>query len=149
MENRFVPHPIQIESVNVVELSIKMKEPVHKDLEIDLSHMSFTVARTEYDNDNKTIMVGLICDLKDSEESEKINLPFSLRVELFGAFSVDEKRFDLAHINDWAERNAPFILYPYLREQVYSLTMRCGIPPVNVPLVEVPTFKRAKKTGES
>jgi preprotein translocase subunit SecB len=139
VENKFIPHPIQIESVDVVELYIKMNEPAYKDLVVNLNQMSFTVARTEYDIENKVIMVGLICELEDTEE---ISLPFNLRVELFGIFSVNEEKFDIPNINDWAERNAPFILYPYLREQIYSLTMRCGISPINIPLVEVPTFKK-------
>ena len=64
-----------------------------------------------------------------------------MRVVIGGVFKVDETKFAKADIDDWANRNAPFILYPYLREQAYTLTVRCGFPGIIIPLLEVPTFK--------
>ena len=64
-----------------------------------------------------------------------------MRVIIGGVFKVDETKFAKTHIEDWANRNAPIILYPYLREQAYALTIRCGYPGLIIPLLTVPTIK--------
>ena len=67
------------------------------------------------------------------------------RVEILGLFNVDDERFPIKSVHSWAKQNAPLILYPYLREQVFSLTSRAGFEGTLLPLFQVPTFsaKRA------
>jgi len=51
-----------------------------------------------------------------------------------GIFEVDEDKFPFKFIQNWAEKNAPLILYPYLREQVFSLSSRAGFGGTLLPL---------------
>ena len=97
---------------------------------------------SEYDQDEKEIGVSAKIESGfDDEESQ----PYSIRIEIVGSFRVDEDRFDVGDLEDWARRNAPLILFPYLREHAYALSSRCGFDPLILPLMEVPTFRKPRK----
>jgi preprotein translocase subunit SecB len=103
---------------------------------------------SKYQEDDKRIQVFIIVEIGselDQDRADDADLfPFHLRVELGAEFEVDEDHFPKGKVGEWASVNAPFILFPYIREQVYSLTARCGFPPVLLPLLEVPTIKIQK-----
>jgi preprotein translocase subunit SecB len=130
-------HGIQLTEIKIVQLSIKVNQT---STFIEQPNIDFSInqGHTKYDQENKKINVAakLITVKKDDQEN-----PFDLVVELFGVFVVDESHFPIEHIEDWAKRNAIMLLIPFLREHVYSLTVRCGLPPMIVPLFTVPTLK--------
>jgi preprotein translocase subunit SecB len=129
-------HAIQLNELRVSELSIQVDLSVPRDAPI--GSFGIETGRSEYDKDAHQIQVKMRV-LMGKDEQEKT--PFQLTVELYGLFEVDESRFDVRFIEDWAEKNAPLVLYPYLREQVYSLTGRAGFPEALLPLFEIPTFR--------
>src|SRR5205823_3680079 len=98
-----------------------------------------TDGRTEYDTANHTIQVAVKVEIGKAPGSEYI--PFTLVVEIIGEFHIDESRFPKEKIDIWASINAPFVLYPYMREHVYSLTTRAGFPAVVLPLMQIPTMR--------
>lgn len=68
--------------------------------------------------------------------AEKNDYPFSLKVEVSGLFEIDSKTDDETR-NNFIERNAIAILFPYLRAilSVYSSNSNVGtivLPPINV-----------------
>lgn len=132
-------HPIQLEFINIVELSIRINAPIDKDDEISDEAVNISHGHTKYDSENKIIQAGLILEVGLEDSGEEA--PFSMRVELFGNFSVDDSQFNPEYVEDWAKKNSLYILMPYLREQVYALSTRCEIPPVILPLVQVPSFE--------
>ena len=132
-------HPIQTLSIDVVELHIRVNKRLTGKEELESPPISLGVAHGEYDSNNNTIQVAVKVEI--GTEKEEPLLPFSLKVELVGEFEVDEGAFPVDKISDWAKRNAPYIFFPFLREQVYSLTARAGFPPLILPLLEVPTVK--------
>ncbi len=142
-QGQFKQHPIRIEDVRVKELSLKGN--IHPEAVDDKQEIKYaiTVGHSEYDREEKRIVVGLILQIRAGEEGENVP-PYHLKIELVAVFSVDENKFQQEHVYDWAKRNAPFILFPYLREQAYALTVRCGYKPLIIPLVEVPTFQPNK-----
>ena len=114
-------HPIQLISLNVLELYIKVHQPPESaDLKLDEKGFSLRSGRSEYDEENHIIQIGVKLEIGEEKEDQKN--PFTMRVVLAGVFKVDETKFSKTHIQDWAKRNAPIILYPYLREQVFALT---------------------------
>lgn len=132
-------HPIQLISLNVIELYIKVNQPPESsDLNLEEKDFSLRTGRSDYDEENHIIQVGVKLEIGGEEGQES---HFTLKVVLGGVFKVDETKFQKVHIQDWAKRNAPIILYPYLREQAFALTVRCGFPGIILPLLEVPTFK--------
>jgi preprotein translocase subunit SecB len=134
-ESFYTSHPIQLKKIQVHELFLK----IHHEQESPKSEYQFVLnaMKTEYNEENKTIWIGL--NLSIGEEDEKP--PFSLRVSLVGLFQIDEKEFPLDHLDNWTKINAPHLLLPYLREHVYSLTLHGGIAPIILPLAQIPAFK--------
>lgn len=128
-------HAIQLMAVQIVELSIKVQ--VDPSELCDWSgQIQLASASSPYDQDEKTIQVRVRATVSENAEN-----PLSLCVEVVGAFLVDESRFDRRYVEEWAQVNAPMVLYPFLREQVFSLSVRLGIQGLIVPLIEIPTFR--------
>lgn len=133
-------YPVQLISLGVKELSIKSNVQPDVDVEADASKCSIRIGSTDYDKKEKVIVVTLRLELGTSPN--ETDSPFTMKIELVGFFQVmDEIHFPIQHISDWANQNAPFVLYPYLREHVFGLSARCGFKPLILPLLEVPTFK--------
>lgn len=133
-------HPIQTNSISVKELYIKANEFPDPSKAIEKSAGSISVGHSEYDEKNKTIRVAIKLEVEKEKKA-----PFTLRIELIGEFFVNEQEFPIKYIYDWAGRNAPLILMPYLREHAYALTLRAGFQPIILALAEVPTFKLPEK----
>lgn len=132
-------HAIQLISLNIEELFIKVnKHPQSADLTSGSEEFNLRSGHSEYDEKEHIIQVGIKLEIKAKEGQET---PFDMRVVIGGVFKVDETKFAKTDIDDWANRNAPFVLYPYLREQAFALTVRCGFPGIILPLLEIPTFK--------
>jgi len=134
------PHPIQLISVNVKELYIKPN--VSPDISVGVAEgnvCSISVGHSEYNTENHTIVTFI--KLEIGEEGKESNTPFNLKIELVATFEVDETRFAVEHLTDFARWNAPFIMMPYLREHAFSLSSKCGFKPIILPLTEVPTNK--------
>ena len=132
-------YPIQLISLNVLELYIKVKKPIgSEDLQLDEADFSIHTGHSDYDEKRHTIEIAVRLEIGEEEGTKS---PFRMTIVLGGVFIVDETEFPMEHIIDWAKQNAPIILYPYLREQAFSLTARCGFPGIILPLLTVPTFK--------
>lgn len=148
-KNNFNYHPIQLRDVRV--LSLFIKDNPHYDVEAgskeDYSNFSFFHTHSEFDSERKAFAVKVRATIGVNEEPELCEeqehcYPFKLDVELVGMFEVvDTDSFDENDIPSFAKQNAPLILYPYLREHVYSLTTRAGYESAVLPLFEVSPFK--------
>jgi preprotein translocase subunit SecB len=136
MSEKYENHPIQLRALKVLELSIKVISE-HKQLP-DIEKFSLFHGHSGYDDEEKVIAVKIGVEIGREIE----DTPFELRVEILGGFNVDEEKFPLKFIHNWAEQNAPLILYPYLREQVFSLTSRAGFEGILLPLFQIPTVAK-------
>lgn len=133
-------HPIQIDRIDIIALSAKLvgSGKTSNDGE-DENHFVLKVAHSEFLKDQKQIVVMVSCDLFHRDNKEKPGYEISASVS--GLFNVDVERFPVQFVEDWAEKNAPLVLYPMLREHIYNLSSRCGIQKIILPLLEVPTYK--------
>lgn len=140
MENKkqgYKLHAIQLIDLRVAELGLKVDLSFPKDA--DLGSFTIETGRSNYDAENRRIQVMM--KIMSGYDEEKT--PLKLIVELHGSFQIDESRFDVKFVEDWAEKNAPLVLYPYMRENVYALTARAGFSEALLPLIEIPTFRIA------
>jgi preprotein translocase subunit SecB len=134
-------HPIQLEGIFVREMSIISNVPPSEEVGISANKIDFYTAHSEYREEDKEISVSLKVECGQSEDDDQ---PYSMKIDIVAYFNVDDEKFPIEHIHDWARRNAPLILIPYIREHAFGLTARCGFKPLILPLMEVPTFKIPK-----
>jgi preprotein translocase subunit SecB len=129
------PYPIQLIQLGVRELSIRADVSPDEDATIALQDCSIRVGHSKYNEQDKTIGVSLKLEVGKDE-----NDPVTLRIQVIGLFQVDEGRFPMNRLLEWAMGNAPVIMLPFLREHAYALTSRCGFKPLILPLAEVNTI---------
>ncbi|WP_342049932.1 MULTISPECIES: protein-export chaperone SecB [unclassified Cupriavidus] len=140
-------HAIQLVDLRVEHLSITAH--VEVDRSEEPGAFSFETASNEYDPEESQIRVraririGLTDEAEDDSDLGEPDpeAPYVMVVSLVGIFQVDAERFPIEHIDHWAKRNAPLILYPYLREHALSLSVRAGFPQMLLPLLEMPSFR--------
>lgn len=136
-------HAIQLVSVETRELFIRLNGPVEDDIEtIYKEHIQIGSAHSVFNSEDSIIHVGLRLSLGMDKDTA---LPLSMRVEITGTFSVNTDEFSVDNLDDWANKNAPYILYPFIREHSFALATRCGLPPMILPLVQVPTITSHEK----
>ncbi len=140
-EARFDFHPIQLDSMDVISMSFERMgiEDIDRD---DLDNFNFTHGYNEYNEEHKLFGVKVKAEVFSPQESDDC---YKIIVELAGLFTVDESKFNIEHIYSFAAQNAPLILYPYLREQVYGMSARAGVEMPILPLFVVPTPQQYKK----
>ena len=131
-------HAIQLSSIETKELFLRINEPSN-DISIDKGDVKIASGHTPFNREDKTINVGIRLSLGMTENDTEV--PVSMRVEVMGTFTVDTDNFDEDKIEQWAGQNAPLILFPFIRENAVALTSRCGLPPLILPLLQLPTLK--------
>lgn len=127
-----VKHPIQLLQIQIHELSFKVNKQCSDVLSADEPEFSIGFGHT-IEEDGKIVAVGVKAKTKNAKKSK-----YSITVEVVGIFSVG-KPFDKAIVPDWVSKNAPFILLPYLREHIYALSLRAGVSPFYLPLIQIPS----------
>lgn len=133
-------HGIQLVSVETRELFIRLNGPVEIDVEsMYRDHVQIDSGHSPFNQETSNICVGLRAALGVEEDS---TLPVSMKIEVVGLFNVNLDEFPEGQIESWANRNAPIILYPFIREHGVALTVRCGLPPLILPLIQVPTLEK-------
>ena len=139
-------HPIQMDVIRVPELAIRMNRESDDSNEQSVGKGEFrmTCGHSEFDADAKEISVGVIIEIGEIDAPNESEHEFDLRVRVEATFSIDTDVFPVDKIEHWASHNAPLIIYPYLREEVYSLTARALRSPKLLPLLELPTIKIEK-----
>ena len=127
-------HPIQIIDLQVRKLELLVHDPIECRKENQEAVVVLKHGNTSFDEEQEVIVIGFLCEINKNlnEDSYK---PFEMCVELFGIFSVGSE-FPKDKIEHWSNHNAPYILLPYIRENVTGLLARAGIR-FHLPLVQI------------
>lgn len=135
-------HAIQLEHVGLSKIEFTGYRSGSGEHHVSENAVEVSFSYSPYqEGSNRITLIGeaIIGELLESPSTELIDAnPFYLHLRLHGFFSIDADDFDVAFADDFASKNAPFLMYPFLREQVYSLAIRCGFPNVMIPLVKIP-----------
>ena len=111
-------HPIQLQSIRVKELFLKVYDPnraQESDLDLDFT---FKVGHSEFNAKDNQIAVGVFgcvgheINEGNGEETSGVT-PFVIKADLIGQFSIDTSLFPVDKIDKWAKENAPLILLPF------------------------------------
>lgn len=126
-------HPIQLHEITVAKLSVVVNDnEAANDFEGELSLETLTGV-SDLSPDDPQFAVGMKAEVKP-KIVEGQELAFVINVELSGQFRIDYSKFSFDDLGRWCEVNAPFILLPYLREQIYGIALRAGIRKMVIPL---------------
>lgn len=135
-------HPVQMRNLIVRELTLKIYNIVDA-VKYQSGDFTLSSGYSEYIKEDKRITVMMKCEI-GSDKKNEVDIPFYLNVEISADFQINNNSFNEEFIYDWADKAAPYILLPYLREHVYSLSIKASIPPILLPLFEVPTITFSK-----
>jgi preprotein translocase subunit SecB len=139
-------HAIQLVQVRTSEMYIRLNGPIEDEAVSGIfEQLEIASAHSKFDEEHRQIHVGMRCSVGMGEEND---LPISIRVEVAGTFKVDVEKFPVDQLDHWADNNATAILYPFVREHVFSLTTRCGLPQAHLPLIQVPTIQSKEKAED-
>lgn len=132
-----VRHPIQLKRADLVEIQFKAHKPPDKTDDVQEYVLGF--ARSDIMEEGRRIDILVEVEAGDQTPGKA---PYYVKFAVRGVFSIGETvKLAPEKITKWAEVAAPYVLMPFIREQVYSLFHRTGFSPFNIPLFQVPTFK--------
>jgi hypothetical protein len=142
---QLTPHPVQIGFVGVRELVFQAFAPgsIAQTYPDPLLNIQQYVA--PYDNTTRAIVFGCIVSTKITQPPQDVakyladgNTPYLLRVNLVAQLIKPDETSEES-FERWVVLNGIYLIYPYVREHVYSLTVRAGFRPAILPFLTVPT----------
>ena len=136
-------YPVQPTFIVVREIQFISHRPPRKTDNIQDSEIRFTQSIAPFDEKTKRLQVSLAAEFGFQNDPGKPQPPFALKVVMTGEFAIADD-FPRDKIQLWATRNAPFVIFPYLRERLYYMSSQGGYPPILLPLMQIPTLKLEK-----
>lgn len=135
--------PVQLTFLGVKELHVETFWPVSLTSNYTPEDGVIQHAIGAFDTEKRTVQVKLrfISGKRPNSPEEVKQLqdqnrqPFLLRAEVVGEFTVAPNSIPEAEVPQWAQKSVAPILMPFLREQVYALSLRVGVQPILIPLV--------------
>jgi len=117
---------INFENIILKDLSFTRKPEMLNKLELSIeldNNISFSEKKDK-------LTYELICSINDANDSFKINCT------MVGIFSIisEEKNMDLTQ---FANNNAPALIFPYIREIIATTTLKAGIQSVLMPPLNI------------
>jgi len=88
-------------------------------------------------DDQKQLSYELVCKVSDNEKK------FALECSMMGIFSSIEGEENM-NLKQFAEINAPALMFPYIRELVTTTTVRAGLRPISFPPINVIALLKEK-----
>ena len=139
-------HPVQLVGISVAHLMISVHRTVAPNYCIDAREVQ--IAATD-----ATMLEGkniFILSVRASYRAPGVNSPVdnsdpddtcvSFLVEMTGEYEFNREFMSEEEIKRFTKQGALHLMLPFVRDQVYSLTMRAGIKPVMIPTYQIPIF---------
>jgi preprotein translocase subunit SecB len=124
----------------VREIHFVSHRPPSANDRIDQSSVRVTEKVSPFNEETKRLQVSLEAKFGFEVEASATPPPFSVKVVITAEFAISDA-FPRDRVQEWAVVNAPFVIFPYLRERLYYITAQAGYPPILLPLLQIPTFK--------
>lgn len=137
--------PIQLTDVRLKEIHAEIVEATEEDEQKPTTRVSSTL---EENPDPEGFFATLRLDTCRMAGEEEV---LTLAVTVEGAFEAvgDLDEIDQEVAQQFMERDILLLLWPYLREQVHSLTRRMRLPVPPLPVVDVRTLAKSDEVGEA
>lgn len=121
-------------SPRIIESKFKLNKVYTSESEVKIKLNANTFAEIE-PKIKKIALVGLKIDIFKDENF--LEVPFKITVIAEGLFTwSDELSNDEELLETLLNKNAPAILYGYIRQQIKSMTMNANIPILDIPVMD-------------
>jgi preprotein translocase subunit SecB len=94
-----------------------------------------------YNDANKQLMSKVTVNVRSIRAQTK---QYLIEVSIVGIFEFSEQ-LDIK-LKDFASINAPAIVFPFIREQIVSISLKAGLRPILIPVVN---FAKIAKNSNS
>ena len=138
--NQFLLH-----SVELVESVFKKNELTDAQLKGSSDHPPVNNAQitTFFKQDGAYLWVYITAQVNTALQSTEL---LNAKVTMKGLF--EQKGDTLLNVDTFGQVNGPAILFPFVREQLASLTMKANIPPILLSPINFVKRSGEKKHGE-
>lgn len=124
---------ILFDSVVLKEISFSRQDKLSQNAELKVD-FDYKVLLSQ---DKKQVICELSCVV-----IEKNNM-FNIKCKMYGLFSVDDNNKNM-DIQEFAEKNAPAHIFPFIRETIATTSAKAGIPPVILPPANIAAIIKNK-----
>ena len=124
---------IHFKNVIVKDLSFSREPAVIDNCQLDFKFG----CQKSISEDRKKLVVLL-------EGSVKAESSFDIKCSVIGFFEIDDEAKNMS-LEQFAEDNAPALLFPYLREVISTTTLKAGMNPVFLPPINIRAYLKALK----
>ena len=131
-------HSIQLRDIFISRLSIQINDAKTAHDYAGEVELSLQIGTSKLVEGEGHIGVGILANVTPKTSESESTPAFVVDVELNGQFTVDLNTFKFENLERWSKVNAPFLLLPYVREQVYGLAIRAGVKGLIFPLFVQP-----------
>lgn len=131
--------PVQLRRVGIAEISYECQAFGQPGVKL-VENIDLTTGIGPYDAQTKSLIVFLTVASKPKPEGVK----HTLKISVVGEFAiVDEAAlpFPVEKLPQWAEKSGVAVLFPFLRELLFSVTQKSGFSPVMLPMIEVAPYR--------
>jgi preprotein translocase subunit SecB len=97
--------------------------------------------------DGQALVVSTVtCLFKDDQEHEQTESPvgteyYNLEVSVTAGFVFNPQEMPKNEVQEWCQKGSIFVVLPFIRSVVATITRESGFPPFFLPLLEVPMFR--------
>jgi preprotein translocase subunit SecB len=137
-------YPVQPTFITVREVHFIALRPPSENDRIDESSVRITQTASQFNEETNRVQVTLTAEFGFENTPDVEPPPFAVKLSMVGEFVIEDS-FPREKIQLWASRNAPFVIFPYLRERLYTITNQGGYPAILLPLLQIPTLKLEKQ----
>lgn len=113
---------------------ILVQENFWRDYDVpDKTRVVLNINTNYSQNESNQSSVEMTVDINLATEEKEV---FKLSAKFVGFFSImkDHENMDM---QDYLENNAPALMFPYIREQISTVSQRAGIKPILLPPLNV------------
>lgn len=123
-------YPIQLEAIRPVRLEIRLVPEEDQVQPLQEPELEYYIAVCDHTKEAGRFLVSMRCTVGKPDNTTIV----FMQVEVAALFSLEHGEPTIEELNEWARAKASYIIYPFLRENIHSLSSRVGLD-YTLPLV--------------
>jgi len=126
--------------LKIILIESFFKREPHIDFDNKKLHSNINIDVQNSIENSNVLYVTVIMDFDTSVDNKKL---ISSKIKMLGIFEFGEKL--TLSIDNFANINAPAIIFPFIREHLSNVSMKAGIQPILLPPINFVELAKDKK----